>query len=474
MKIVIFDENDKKRGVYVYTTKTRVKMPVSKEKPSSKESRKSRLPPTREAEFKTIIDMINDVCIQVRKFAKKYFSHKAVDYEECGKVLLELMESWGTQTTAFATWKEFMDKLKDQTVDESIEQKEGFQNILYICNRAKDFELMIPKVREKILNCGRDHVFKFCQSFIEESFALDIRPILEYEESINTYRNDVESKKDIMNTNILRYGEMKKPFEEFISEGNRHGTMMEDTCVLIVEIAQTLKKWVADDANYPERLLQEVVFNNSYKENLVEDIRQLETKRSEVSRSLERKHKTGMHLARDHSTHKKEKRKLKNSLETVCNTIERLDQQIEDKNAAIDDLKEAIADKTPVSPRYRDDLRLKLDKSDNDLNKLHERKDVMERQRSRLEKQLKQVSDRTYELKVEEVTNRHEREEIHRSLEGIDIEIHSIQERISSIDQKSAVLRRVREVKLSSYTLRRVYKRRVMPAEKGMRFYIDI
>lgn len=105
-------------------------------------------------------------------------------------------------------------------------------------------------------------------------------------------------------------------------------------------------------------------------------------------------------------------------------------------------------------------MRRKLEKAEADLDRFHERKDVMERQHGRLDKELKQVSDRTYELKVEVVTNRHDQEEMRQGILGIEIEMKSILERLSSIDEKQEILKRVRELKLSPDTLRRINTRR--------------
>ena len=225
-----------------------------------------------------------------------------------------------------------------------------------------------------------------------------------------------------------------------------------------------------DDSTYPERLLQEIFFSNSYKEKLIDDIEKLDEDRRNASKTLEKKHKLNYQTMRNHQQHKNEKQKLKQSLETVTMKIDKLEHQIEDKNGEIERLKEAIADKTPMSPRDRQELRLHLERAEADLERLEERKDVMERQKVRLERELKRVSDRTYELKVEVVTSRHDQEEIKQSMTGIQIEINSIIERLTSIELKQDVLKRVRSMKLSSDTLRRLHKKKFEPKSGRSKF----
>jgi hypothetical protein len=52
---------------------------------------------------------------------------------------------------------------------------------------------------------------------------------MEYEEAINAYRSEIDVKIDKINKKILEYGEIKTPFENFISEGSVHAKLMEET-----------------------------------------------------------------------------------------------------------------------------------------------------------------------------------------------------------------------------------------------------
>ncbi|XP_063422901.1 forkhead-associated domain-containing protein 1-like isoform X2 [Mytilus trossulus] len=434
---------------------------------SSKRARKSRPPASREAAYRIIIRYVNEVCIQIRKFAKHYLNRDAIDYSACAKCLKDLCEVWETEPSKFPTWKEFFEKHKIKATEDGLRKKDSYKDLLNICERAREYELMIPGVREMIVECARGHLYKYCQSFIEEAEELEIQPVLEYEEAINAYRTEMDAKINKINKSILEYGEIKKPFETFISEGNVHAKLMEETCVLLIEVSHTAKKWIAEDSAYPDKLLQDIFFNNSYKEKLEDDIEKLRQKIRSTDGSIERKRKTHATLAREHSNHKRQKHRAKQSLEVVILKIQKLERDIEAKNKEIQQLKDEIADKTPVSPRYRSDLRLNLEREYGCLDKLEENKQVMERQKIRLDREFKSVNDSTYEYKVEAVTNRHEQHEMRQKMLGMEIEIKSIYDRISSIDQKSAVLKKIRLLNLSPDTLRMMHKRRIKIQENG-------
>lgn len=57
-----------------------------------------------------------------------------------------------------------------------------------------------------------------------------------------------------MNNNILKYGEMKLLFSEFILKGYIYMVLMEEICVLNIEIVYVIKKWIVDDLLYLEWL----------------------------------------------------------------------------------------------------------------------------------------------------------------------------------------------------------------------------
>lgn len=434
---------------------------------SPKRGRKSRPPASREAAYRTIIRYVNEVCLQIRKFAKKYLNRDAIDYSACAKCLKDLCSAWETDLSKFTTWKEFLEKHKLKTIEEGMRKKDAYKDLLHICERAREYELMVPAVREMIVECARSHLYKYCQSFVEETEEIEIQPVLEYEEAIRSYKSEIDAKIDKINKNILEYGELKKPFETFVTDGSVHAKLMEETCVLLIEVSHAAKKWVAEDAAYPDKLLQDVFFNNSYKEKLEDDIDNLKQKIRSSEGSIERKRKSHITLVREHSNQKKQKHRAKQSLETVVLKLQKLDRDIESKKNEIDKLKEEIADKTPVSPRYRTDLKLSLEREYANLERIEENKQVMERQKVRLEREFKTVNDRTYEYKVEAVTNRHEQHEIRQKMLGMEIEIKSVQDRIVSIDEKSGILKKIRLLNLSPDTLRMMHRRRIRIPENG-------
>ena len=438
--------------------------------PNKKKGPNNRAPPTREMEYRMIIDHVNDICIKIRTFAKKYLDRKAVDYSACSECLSVIVKKWGMTSGDFKTWKEFSDMLKAVEIDVDLKKSEIFRNLEYICERARKFEAMIPGIREQLVSCGRDHLTKYCQSFIADIGSLDIRPIFDYDEAIKNFKKDIDYKIEQINSNILTYGEMKIPFERFVAEGNVHGTLMEEVCVAVVEVSHVMKQWVSEDAVYPERILQEIFFNNSYKEKLEDDIVKLHQQRHDIEKALDKKQKHFLNVEREHEIYKRDKRKLKNHLQIATDKLDKLNGDLDVKFTDISKLQGVINDKTPRSHRDKQELNMKLERSEKQAERVKEWRIVMERQQARLERELKQVSDRTYELKVEGVTLRHEDHEIRQSLIGVDIEIKSIRERISSIENKTESLKAIRVKKLSPDTLRRIHTKRIEPSNKGINY----
>ncbi|KAL3872385.1 hypothetical protein ACJMK2_040314 [Sinanodonta woodiana] len=417
-----------------------------------------RAPSSRETEYKFISDTVNDICMEIKTYAKEHFSKRKINYDACANCLRELCNKWNWQPSKTETWKDLLEKTKVKNVDNFT--KDDVNDLVGLCERSRVFESLIPQLRERLVTCLKEHVHKYCVSFVEEAEGVDARPVHEYEEAIRSYQKDINIKVDSMNADILKYGELKTPLEKFIEDGASVGTLMEEICIQIVEISHVLKTWASDDAAYPDKLEQEVFFNNSYKEKLHDDVVKLKKRSSSLSKSLERKQKFTSKLEKEYLSFRREKIKLKNSLQTVCGKIEKFQRQIDNMNGEIEDAKEMLTNKRMITPRQQVDMQLKLHSDLNEYERLFERLEVMERQKMRLERDLKEVSDRTYELKVEVITNRHDQEEINQSLVGMDLEEKSLRDRIDAIDRKTNVIKNIRVLKISPETLRKLHRRR--------------
>ncbi|KAL4218596.1 hypothetical protein ACF0H5_021186 [Mactra antiquata] len=427
---------------------------------SSRQGRTSRPPPSREVEYRFIQDSVNDVCNTIKKYAQKYFTKKEIDYEGCLRCFQEIAIFWKLDPTKFSNWKEFLEKNAENNIDKKMKSQECYKDLITICERSKEFEVMIPMVRERIVNCVKEHVYKYCLSFAEEMGGVDAKVVMDYEQQIRGYKKDIDNMISAINADILRYSDVKSSFEKFIGEGGNIRTLMESICVQIVEIAHEVKKWVSDDASYPDKLQQEILFNNGYKETLQGDVSKLEERRSSLERSLDRKGKINRKLEKDYHAHRKEKKKRKDSIQTLQRKIEKLEFQIAQKTESVEGTRTALSTRRTLTPRQEDELHARINRHVKELERYNDWLDVAKRQMVRLEKELKYLTDRTYELKVELVTNRHAAEDQSNSLEGMDIELKSMHERLDNLDRKTAVMKHVRILKMSPETLRKLYRRR--------------
>ncbi|XP_067660779.1 myosin heavy chain, cardiac muscle isoform-like [Haliotis asinina] len=410
-------------------------------------------PPSRQAEHRRINDIIHEVNYGIRKFNREHFEGKSIDYHACSECMDKLLEEWEMDKDSLSTWKEFVDITNTKIIDKKTKRSQQFKTLLHLCHRARDFELMVPVMRNKLVSCVNDHMYKYCLSFEEDSRPHEVTPIKDYEAAIASHKVEIDEKLNAVNHSILRYGELKSPFYKFVFEGQEHGTLMEDITATFSEISEMLKKWVQDDASYPEKLNQEIQFNNSYKEKLQNDIATLHDKKSHNSQQIDKMQRSRVKLEKEYNIYKQEKIKTKRRLETVELKIERLGKEREASTEKLEEQKGKRGQKN--SPREKSDIDRQIDKCQRDLELLDERERPMKRQRSRLKKEHKEVSDRTYELKVEVVTLRHKQFELRKEMDNIDVEISSIQERIASIDQKTDVIRKIRDMKLLPTYLRK-------------------
>ncbi|XP_041370845.1 uncharacterized protein LOC121384503 [Gigantopelta aegis] len=422
--------------------------------PHTRKRKNSPPPPSREAEHRRIHEVIHRINSDIKRFHSKFLNDRKIDYVACSSCMDKLLEDWQMDNESHPTWKEFVECTCSNKVPSKVKSSEEYSNIMYICERARDFEIMIPNMRNELVSCIKKHVYKYCQSFEEDAQPMEIAPVTEYASFIESQKQDIDSKIDNLNHNILTYGETKSPFYKFVFNGQEHETLMEDITENITGVCDLLRKWIKEDQTYPERLSQEIQFNNSYKETLQDDIRKLSRDRKSKEQQIERLERSRLRVLDDYQSHKNEKTSLKRRVEVVEQKLERLSNDKEKKNKEITELEETRSKRGPMSPRDRSNLDMHIDKCRADVDKINEDEKIMNKQLKRLRRQLKQVSDRTYELKVEAVTNRHKQYELQQEITGIDIEINSLKERIQSIDEKNEVIKKIRNMKLSPATLR--------------------
>lgn len=425
------------------------------------------MPPSRESEHKAITDTINQVCTKIKRFVKMYLNQPQIDYATCSSYLADLARSWSIELGNIKNSKDFVGKCKENNVNKGSRQFQTFQDLLTICDRAKDFESTIHQVWEKLVDCARNHVYKYCQSLAEYSESIEIKPVVEYDYFIERNKNVIDAKIREMNSKILQYGELKLSFHTFVVSGNKHMSVMEDMCILIVEISQALKEWVNEDIAYPERLWQEIVFNGSYKDKIHDDIDKFYFERASHLKRIERRKVANKKLIREHTKYKRERDRLKQSVEVISNRLSRLHEQIDETEQELQSVNASLNNRLPITPRQREDSIIQQDQLKQNGNKLHEQVEVMTKQHGRVQKYLKQMSDRTYEIKVEVITNRHEAEELEKQVADMDLDIREQQEQTHSIGKKSVVARKIRDMKLSPDTLRKIHQEKLARKPKG-------
>ncbi|WAR30913.1 hypothetical protein MAR_033455, partial [Mya arenaria] len=368
-------------------------------------------------------ETVNDVCLTIKTYAQKYFSKKGLDHDACAQCYKEIVKTWNQEPGHFTNWKEFMEKVGENNIDKTLKHKNVYKDLIHLCERSKEFETMIPHVRERIVNCVKDHVYKYCHSFSEETGGVEASIVTEYEQQIRNYKRDIEKMINAINSDILRYSDVKSSFERFIAEGANIGKLMESICVQIVEIAHEVKRWISDDSAYPDKLQQDILFNTGYKDTLQEDVFKLQKRKHSLERSLERRSKVRKKTEKEYNIHRKEKKKRKDSIQTLQLKIERLEFQISQKTEHVEGTKTALSTKRTLTPRQEEDMHAKLAKNLREIDRLSEWMSVAKRQRTRLERE-------------------------------------SMHERLDNLDRKTTVMKHIRVLKMSPETLRKLYRRR--------------
>ncbi|XP_059149203.1 uncharacterized protein LOC131936300 isoform X1 [Physella acuta] len=401
--------------------------------------------------------IIQDVVLHVRRKLKAFKKSHLVkgssyNFEQCSECLNnEILPAWKMRPDGIHDFRHFLKLSLRKELPDEVASADEFLDLTAISKRAEEFDALIPECNGQILNCLEKYVVKTCISLKQMTGKEVLLCVEDYENNIVKHKGDIESKWEEIQTSQKEYDQMLKPFVEFIQEGSRHTEAMSRLSDLYLELCRLIENWLREDEEFPNKVEEEIEVNRKLKENLKESLVQLENKKQENAQHIAKLQKKENKATQHYYTHRTKKHRLKTKLGYLENKGERTDKKIQTKRAERDGVSETDA----KTQREKEEVRESLASLDADIEKLEKEKVEVEKQTETLKKQLKTEIDRTYEYKVESVTCRHDREDIHKENRKLDSDMSSVKERISEIEQQILVLMKIREMKISDDAFRR-------------------
>lgn len=336
-----------------------------------------------------------------------------VDNERVGILATDFLHLFGLSETECRTRSDFQDILNDKRHDMNWKRKPDSDILEQICERAERFETMIPQIQIRLRSCYEDHLSKSFLSYSSELDGLELRAVIEYDKKIKEYKSKIEDDLEQLDNFFSEYENMKEPYVlKYLEFGGKVAASIEQCLLLIVDICEVTKKWSNQDKAYPKKLWDETISVNVQRGRVMEDIKKLQRKKSDLRHTLGRKE-----TQRDKSIQKLEETKRERSMmEARAEESRRVLVEMEEKyKKTFEELKlteRKITNRKINSPKYFETLWASVEHLKVVLSNLEDMKDGQVRQVSRSVKSVQDLTstveqlDRETAAQISQVCNR--------------------------------------------------------------------
>lgn len=411
------------------------------------------------------------------------YSLDGIDVDRCKRTIAELSRQLG-ETTRDETndgdsddgqeashWKAvtFCNLLASGKIDQQQRRRAELDQLAFICIHQRAFDDIIAVSWDRLQDVAHNHVTRYCLSFAQElAGAEDVRCVHTYDAEVRQFGDAVTEKTTQLSETLSSYAHLKQRDAEAYLDSRREITAIVDSaCGLIHDIAELVCRWVQADKAYPGRLWDTIIYENIERGKLREDVKRLTRKRDALAHNVTRRQLVWDKTHARWEEKKAERRRTRASRETVERRTEKLSGELEAKQTALEENEKKIHNRKSNSPRYLDMLWQRSEDLQAEIEKAKQNNDFQTKHLTRLTKEEQVFANEARELEKElEQLDFAIRDMRHR-LKEIDAEIETTKTRVKSKEATIAAAKKIRELKLSSMTLRNIYFQKMDNSKRG-------
>jgi DNA repair exonuclease SbcCD ATPase subunit len=326
-----------------------------------------------------------------------------------------------------------------------------------LVERGKMFEYIAFSLRNDLAAGYDDNLKKYCLSFLPEAKGLDLQSVRNYENKIINWKTEIKKKLDEVDVILDECDTYKNSLADYIAQYQKVLSLMEDTCKAMVRVCEPMKKWCTADASYPRRVQEEINIYNRRKMDLRDVSKELQYERDQINMKLKRrsfftvKLEFMIHQIRD------EKRFFKRREMELREHQERVEAEISRKSRDLDEVRSKFRNRKENSPSVYNYLSGLIETLRDDCWKLEGKLDTFQRQMNALKKKQyerqKEIDRLTGELDASNSIRDKNLEKLSKHQESLRL----LAEDSKNLDNKVGSLKMIREVKLHSDTIKKIY-----------------
>jgi len=358
----------------------------------------------------------------------------------------------------FKEFGDFLQKMKEET-DVAMAHKRLFNQVEKIVTRAKVFEVLFFDSKEKLQEAVNDHVHKYCLSFCYESDAKDIVAAQEYENNINTWREEIKEGLILAEEKFKEYQNSIRvtSFDEYIQRYGRVLQMMNEVLNIFPKICSPIKDWVVADEVYPRKLLDEETKYNREKMGIAELLRRRHLESEARERKIQRAGFDSKKLNNKLHNMLMERKTCRRQEMTFQDTLNFIEDEIEINKDDLEDTLKKLKERKSNAPKIHDTLTNRVTYLEAEIIELKKRKTRMKENIMRSRKERYRIQKQIHQLKTVFDDSVTFGRKIGESVDKCALSSHALMDKQKQLVQKSNAARRIREIKIHPLTVKKVH-----------------
>ncbi len=367
----------------------------------------------------------------------------------CGKV--------GKESGSLDDFKDLEQPLNKVKSDPEMGKQTTYVQLRRMVERGKMFDYITYSLRNDLVDAYENQLRRYCLSFEAEGEGKDLRTVREYENKVIEWNNDIKQKLQVVDSLLDECDKYKSPLSGYVDAYDKVVNLMEESCKAMSKCCEPMRKWVTSDSVYARRIQEEINQYNKRKMEMRDVIRHLEYQRDQIGLKLRRRAFFALKVERMLHDARDEKRLLKRREATVKENQEKAEAEIQRKKRDLDEVKTKLKNRKENSPSVFNYLTGMIETLREDIWKQESRMDTFEFQRNSLKRQQSEVQKQLDRLSVELDASNRIRDQQMQKLQKQEYDVKFVKDEIKSMDSKVISLKVIREIKLHSDTIKKIY-----------------
>lgn len=372
---------------------------------------------------------------------------------------LEFIRAVGQQFGAkkIHDYEQFIGYLEQLKQDPNVNYTPEFSDVDHLCERARIFDGVVKNSRNKLQGTFYNHLDKYCLSFSSEADDYDVTSVLEYENNINVWRQDIQDGLAEMDKYLNQIRDLSPTFPDYVTDYNKILHFMGLVYDTIPKICEPMKDWVMWDANYPRKVQDEINSLNKRKVEIVEDIRRHQMRVDDFKHKVTRKNYQVVKLQRQVEDAVDEKRYFRRRELSIKDASDKIEADMERKRRDLDEVNYRINRRKFTSHNEKDNLYAMSEVLRDEIRQLEKRHNTLATQAISVQKDKYNAQKELHKLQGDYQDQYKLGKNVHDTMGSKLIDVHGLQEEHKDLIGKIAALKKIREVKLHSDTVKKIY-----------------